>query len=160
MRSCGECTECCQGWLTDESLNLKPGSPCVNCTSEGCGIYETRPEKPCRTFKCGWLTHAEDFPDHMRPDKCGAIILLDRDWYSWKVVRAVPTGEVVPADTHQYLLDYAKARQLPFSFIERTIIDGQYRERGEKAMGPPKFTAELKYRNEHDPVASDIFYTL
>ena len=158
MRSCGECTECCQGWLKDDNLNLKPGSPCVHCTQSGCGIYDTRPENPCRTFRCGWLTHENDFPDDMRPDRCGAIILLDRDYYSWKMVRAIPTGERIPEETYNFLLEHAKSKQLPFSFLERELVDGEEVLASDKALGPPAFTQEVKHRMQTEPSQADVFW--
>ena len=68
MRECGECTACCEGWLPDESLDMYAGKACAHCRSEGCAIYETRPEEPCRTFKCAWLQDEE-----RSLKKCGQI---------------------------------------------------------------------------------------
>ena len=52
-RSCGNCTVCCEGWLVinTEEIKAYPGLACpdVKC-GKGCGIYETRPNYPCRTF--------------------------------------------------------------------------------------------------------------
>ena len=89
-RECGSCNVCCHGWL-EEKVNakefyheLKFGSPCPAVRSFGCGIYEARPEHPCRTFKCGCLVEGSPFPDEYRPDKVGVIIVQ----LSWRNKRA------------------------------------------------------------------------
>lgn len=76
MKSCGSCTECCQGWVTGSAndVHFYPGVPCAFLECTGCGIYEKRPIDPCRTFKCEWLAN-KDFPAWMRPDKIKAIIM-------------------------------------------------------------------------------------
>jgi len=98
VRECGECTACCEGWLPDESLDMYAGKACAHCQSEGCAIYETRPEEPCRTFKCAWLQDEVAFPAEMRPDQCGAIVLSARYWKEWNVMRAMPVGPIIPEE--------------------------------------------------------------
>jgi len=153
-RSCGGCTACCEGWLSDESLSMKPGSPCANCTDQGCGIYETRPTNPCRIFTCAWLQDPEEFPEELRPDKSGAICSVDRDWYQWKVLRAFPVGASIPQHTFDWLLAYAKGKRLPFLFLEHTLENGEYVSVAENALGPPAFAAEVKSR----PSMGDTFW--
>ena len=156
VRSCGGCTACCEGWLTDKNLNLKPGSPCPNITAQGCGIYETRPEKPCRTFTCAWLQRPDEFPEHLRPDQSGAICMVDRDWQDWKVVRAIPTGPSVPGETYDWLLEYAKSKQIPFIFLEREFEDGRFSVSHLKALGPTAFAEDVKKA----PNLNDTFWGL
>lgn len=56
-RTCGSCRKCCDGTLSGEVFGHKfyPGKPChfVSIT-EGCIIYEKRPEDPCKNFECWW----------------------------------------------------------------------------------------------------------
>ena len=52
MRTCGDCTLCCQV-LDIPELTKPAGRLCVHANA-GCNIYPDRPE-PCRTFTCGWL---------------------------------------------------------------------------------------------------------
>lgn len=74
-RTCGECTSCCEGWL---SANIKghemyPGCPCFFLASGKCSDYEDRP-KTCVSYDCAWKSNSEVFPEWMRPDLSGVII--------------------------------------------------------------------------------------
>jgi len=68
-RTCGGCTACCEGWLSGEAYGHKffSGMPCYYKGNSGCSIYEDRPEHPCVSYKCAWLSHPEIFPEWMRP---------------------------------------------------------------------------------------------
>ncbi len=79
MRECGGCSECCKGWLRGEAHGhpFWPGRQCKFCTGSGCEIYETRPDNPCKSFRCAWLAD-EQIPAWMRPDKCGAIVTYQK----------------------------------------------------------------------------------
>lgn len=89
-RSCGACNVCCYGWLKETvkaptfTHELTFGSPCPAVQPSGCSIYESRPNHPCRTFKCGWLVDGSPFPEEYRPDKIGVIVVL----INWKGKRA------------------------------------------------------------------------
>lgn len=145
MRECGECTACCEGWVADESLDMRAGKPCAHCTSGGCAIYETRPEDPCRTFKCAWLEDEEAFPEEMRPDKSGAILIAARHFKEWDVMRASPVGAVIPDATLEWLRLHTKAEELPLVFYEREFIDGVYTGGGrQRAFGSPEFAAVIR----------------
>ena len=76
MRTCDGCTKCCDGWLWGEAHGHKfyKGRPCHFIGPKGCTIYDSRPESPCRTFRCEWLIN-EDIPAWMKPDKINAIIV-------------------------------------------------------------------------------------
>lgn len=74
-RACGECTGCCEGWL---SANIKghemfPGRPCFFLADGKCTDYEGRPGT-CKTYNCAWKTEPSVFPEWMRPDRSGVII--------------------------------------------------------------------------------------
>ena len=80
QRNCGECTKCCEGWLT-ANINgeeMFPGKPCkfVNLNS-GCSIYKKRPEEPCKTFECMWKgTNDSIMPNHFKPSISNVIITI------------------------------------------------------------------------------------
>ena len=82
MRECGECTMCCRGWIPADINGQILGiteSGLVGCShvcETGCSIYKDRPKNPCETYRCAWLQDEENFPDWLRPDKCGAILSL------------------------------------------------------------------------------------
>lgn len=78
-RACGSCTACCDGWAKGvvNGIPMHPGRPCAfraTGAQGGCGIYETRPQQPCRDFVCGWLEAGSPFPDDWRPDTLGMLI--------------------------------------------------------------------------------------
>lgn len=152
-RSCGGCAACCEGWLHDESMKLLVGSACPHIVPEGCGIYQERPEIPCRSFRCAWLDGVELFPDDLRPDRSGAIVIMDRDWFDWRVLRAFPVGGSVPDATLQRLVAFARPQQMPVIFYEHRFVDGRFAGTSEKALGPPKFAAEVRQR----PSEGDTF---
>jgi hypothetical protein len=76
-RACGECTACCDGWVVGviEGHEMKPGTPCHFRGDHCCGIYERRPQHPCREFICGWLQPGNPFPESFRPDRLGVLVI-------------------------------------------------------------------------------------
>jgi hypothetical protein len=76
-KSCGDCTACCSGALSGEAHghHFYKGRPCFFITKKGCSIYENRPENPCVSFKCGFLSEPF-FPEWMRPDLCGILATM------------------------------------------------------------------------------------
>jgi len=79
MRHCGQCTKCCEGWLsaTVYAHQMYPGVPCAYLTNT-CTIYKNRPENPCKAFVCEWLAD-ESIPAYMQPNLSGAIIIKHDD---------------------------------------------------------------------------------
>jgi len=76
-RECGECTACCEGWLTGEIRGHKmmPGKNCHFLGCNRCTIYEERPQDPCRNFECGWLQNKNNIvPEWMKPSKSKVMI--------------------------------------------------------------------------------------
>jgi hypothetical protein len=91
-RSCDGCAKCCEGWLPGEvkGHTFYKGRPCF-FLNKTCSIYSTRPENPCRMYKCSWL--AEDiFPHWMKPNLVNVII-------SKKLVKNILYYEIVEAGT-------------------------------------------------------------
>jgi hypothetical protein len=144
-RACGTCTACCEGWLTSDELDMRPGRPCRHCTGQGCAIYENRPEDPCIRFQCAWLQEGSPLPEAMRPDRSGVIVLSDRTWQDWKVIYAIPAGERVPADSLEWLRNYARDAAIPLIFHERLVVDGEFTGVRKLAFGSQKFAEAVKY---------------
>jgi hypothetical protein len=73
-KSCGDCSACCSGALSGQAHGhfFFKGRPCFFLKESGCSIYEDRPENPCVSYKCGYLSEPF-FPEWMRPDQCGFI---------------------------------------------------------------------------------------
>jgi hypothetical protein len=145
QRICGSCTACCEGWLKADELDMRPGRACRHCTEQGCAIYPDRPEEPCVRFKCGWLQDPGRFPDELRPDRSGVIVLLGRKWRDWDVIFAIPAGASVPAESLEWLRLYAQQAGLPLVFHERVVTDGDFSGVKRRAFGSQRFAAAVKY---------------
>ena len=105
-RSCDSCAKCCEGWLHGEAYGhaFYKGRPCF-FLNKTCTIYDTRPENPCRTFKCSWL--AEDtFPHWMKPDLANIIITkrMKEDIVYYEVIEA---GSTIDSKTLNWLIQWA-----------------------------------------------------
>ena len=125
-------------------MKLRPGHACVHCTAQGCGIYETRPDDPCRKFICAWLGEGDRIPEHMRPDKCGAIIMLDRVWNGFNIIKAMPTGSAIPDDTMEWLKAYARQHNIPLLFQINEEKDGRFYQFKNMGYGPPPFLKRVE----------------
>lgn len=152
-RQCFPCTACCEGWLTSTKIEMSPGSPCQHCTSQGCAIYESRPKEPCQTFKCAWLRVDSELPDELRPDLCGAIVVLDQEWRGWKVMRVSPTGEVIPESTLDWIKDFAVRKSIPLMFESHELEDGKFGKTKILGYGPPEFVHAV----QNAITSSDVF---
>jgi len=143
VRHCGECTACCEGWLSSEVVGMKPGVPCQHRTDSGCAIYENRPDNPCKQFRCAWLD-TDELDESMRPDKSGAIARYRR-WKSWETLAVIPTGQKVPDDTLMRLLEYANATGSPLVWSERPEDFVNNDELSRQALGPEEFMIQTKW---------------
>lgn len=145
MRECGDCTACCDGWLPDADLDMYPGKACKHRVSGGCSIYTERPENPCRIFRCAWLDEETDFPEEMRPDLCGAIVLKARYWREWNVMRAAPIGSQIPDETLEWLRLHTQRLDVPLIFYERQEAgEGYTGSLRQRAYGSHEFAVAIK----------------
>ncbi len=144
-RSCLPCTACCDGWVSAEieGVRVSAGHPCPHSTASGCGIYARRPQIPCRQFVCSWLVPDSPLPDWMRPDQCGAIVLLSMPWQGETVISAIPVGEAIPPRTLDWLQQYAQAHHRPLIFYRREKEDGQFSTLKRFGFGPPAFQQKV-----------------
>ena len=126
-RSCGACTVCCEGWLVINTDQIKayPGCGCPDVIpGTGCGMYETRPNHPCRTFFCSW-TEDNDMPDWMKPNSSKAIVMRQTlDWNGRKLDLAVPVGAAIPEKTLKWLTNYARTNKRPLVYAEHYEENG------------------------------------
>lgn len=107
-RECGNCTKCCEGYLSGEALGYKfyQGRPCHFVSmGKGCTIYAKRPKDPCISYKCGWLTE-ETFPEWLKPDLINAIIDF-RELNGHRYINLVEAGQVVSSKVLTWLFLYA-----------------------------------------------------
>lgn len=77
-RTCDGCTACCEGWASGVAHGhmFYPGRKCHYVSDWGCTIYEDRPEQPCKTFKCLWLTDSR-IPMWLKPNKTFALLVQE-----------------------------------------------------------------------------------
>ena len=144
VRSCGGCTACCEGWLASAVMAMEPGKPCRHKRAEGCAIYDTRPEKPCRTFSCAWLLDDLSYPEAMRPDKSKVILSDVGEWEGWRVISAAPVGDHIPEQTLAVLRDLCLSRQFALLYCTLERLGEQFTGRGHAhAYGPPEFMKAL-----------------
>lgn len=116
-RNCQPCTACCEGWLDVQTPVAQAclGKPCTHCKSQGCAIYEDRPQDPCQSFHCAWRQEDSLLPHAMRPDLSGVIVMTDKlQWQGEDVIVAVAVGSRIPARTFHWLYSLAQltARKL------------------------------------------------
>lgn len=138
-RECGPCNMCCQGWLKGHvkakefQHELKLASPCPASTPRGCGIYETRPDHPCRSFKCGWLVEGSPFPEEYRPDKTG-VVIVQLSWRSKRAWVLATAGKVPDEAMREYM------RQYTIRSGEPHMIKDQHKL---LCFGKPEFQADM-----------------
>lgn len=123
---------------------MYPGKPCHYCTSDGCGIYESRPQNPCIDFQCAWLKEEDKIPENLKPIECGAIVMLDRDWNGRKVIRAVPAGAAIPHETFEQLKKLVLDLKMPLLFGERMVENNKFIGHRSLGYGPPSFIEAVK----------------
>lgn len=74
MRNCGDCTKCCEKYLSRNIFGkFEENTDCTYVKiNEGCTIYEKRPVE-CVNFKCGWIVE-DEMPDKFKPNKSNVMI--------------------------------------------------------------------------------------
>jgi hypothetical protein len=78
-------------------------------------------------------------PDWMRPDQCGAIVLLNQPWNDIRVVFAVPVGETIPDRTLDWLKAYAVKYKRPWLYHQRLRKGAAFTGLKRFGFGPPEF---------------------
>ncbi len=114
-RECGDCTKCCEGYLSTEVLGnkLHRSKPCPYVSiGKGCSIYAERPEDPCAKFKCSWLVDSE-LPEWLKPNQINAIIKGD-SINNIPFLVVLEAGEILQAKVLSWLVQYAIGKQLNF----------------------------------------------
>ena len=106
-RSCNGCTACCEGWLSCNIYGneVKEGKPCIYLKNESCSIYSSRPENPCRRFKCTWLDRPDIVPESFWP-KSSNVIFVERK---------------TPGGYHYLALHCMNNQQLPVEILDWTV---------------------------------------
>lgn len=125
-RSCGECTKCCEGWVVGEVYGYKfsPGQPC-HYLEKNCSIYPDRPNDPCRSFNCVWITD-HTFPAWLKPSLSNIIILTRLDKNNEKIYYFKETGVTMRADVLNWIFLWAanNSKNIVYTVNDGTFIYG------------------------------------
>lgn len=134
---------------------VSAGHPCPHGSARGCDVYEQRPDDPCRKFICSWRVEQSPLPDWMRPDQCGAIVLLSFAWQGETVISAIPAGQAIPEKTLEWLKAYAVENNRPMLIHERTMDeDGNFSGLRRFGFGPPAFREKVANMLDKERAAS------
>ena len=131
-------------------MQMHPGKPCRHLQGGCCSIYPDRPDNPCRNFDCGWKMPNSPMPDDMRPDQCGAIVVLGQDLGRWRVIRAVAVGWTIPPPTLQRLKRFALSAKMCLIYHEFEHENGVLSQTHRIGFGPPDFVAAFREAMEQE----------
>ncbi len=112
-RSCGDCTACCEGWLSAEinGHEMYPGKPCHFVEQgKGCTIYKDRPKEPCKNFACMWKVD-KNIPEHFKPSISGTI-LAKQEIDGIPYLAAVPAGKEINPELLSWLVTFGTANKI------------------------------------------------
>ena len=115
-RQCGECTACCQGYVTGSAHGHEffRGKPCF-FLGDNCTIYADRPVNPCQNFQCTWLKD-NTLPVWMRPDRSGVLVVHENkkgiEYYN-----AIETDKPMAANVLNWLIQFAIINQCNLQYM-------------------------------------------
>lgn len=100
LRSCGECTACCDGHIIGNAYghDFGLGKKCFYLVQQKCTIYETRPEV-CRKYQCAWTQGL--LPEEHRPDKTGLMVSVENDQTGKQYLKGIEIQPIVPYSIHK-----------------------------------------------------------
>lgn len=142
QRACDGCTKCCEGWLagTIHGKNMFPGRPCHFMGKAGCTIYADRPENPCKTFECEWLTNPE-LPEWAKPAQCNAIIHRK----TWRDAQGVLRWYYNIVEAGEPLRSSVLSLMIQHCLINRSDLRYEI-EGGSNWIGSPEFVEHMTSR--------------
>ena len=153
MRTCGECTLCCE-LLPVKELGKGAGTRCSHQSFKGCRIYASRP-RSCRLWSCGWLTGG-DCADLRRPDRSHYVVDPMPDFIT---IEDGDTGEQTKLPVIQIWCDpkYPNAHRDP---ALRKLLEEhshpalvRYSERNAIVLIPPVFNKDGGWREVESGMA-------
>lgn len=140
-RECGDCTMCCQGWLSGQvyEYTMSKNNPChfLDQCGDRCTIYKDRPEM-CQNYKCEWLQQPVCFPLWMRPDKVNVIITWREGEYQGQKIgywSARECGKTMEAHVLNWIIQTARQHNVNVCY---EINDVRY------MFGDPVFEEYMK----------------
>jgi hypothetical protein len=141
-RACGDCTKCCEGFLTSTIYGhmMYPGKPCHFKTEGKCGIYNNRPYDPCVTFACAWLADMQyEIPEWMKPTLSNVILTMG-EWGEDKQPYLIVTecGKKLDSAVLWWVFNYSQSKNISLAFQ----LDG-----GWNFYGPKEFIDAISNKN-------------
>ena len=145
QRSCGECTKCCEGWLSGvvHGHQMSRGCRCHYLESS-CKIYEDRPVEPCRNYNCVWLMD-EEFPGWMKPNISGVIISKRKNVFptssgmkSIEYCESIETSEKISSDVLNWIVQWSAKNKKNIAYE----VNG-----GINFLGDEEFLSAMKIHN-------------
>lgn len=144
-RECGDCTKCCEGFLTATVRGFKMGElidgnvhtpkPCPFVAKDkGCKQYLLRPKDPCKTFKCEWKAN-EHIPEHLKPNMSKTIPVMQNTPGGIRHLALIEAGETLHSEVLSWYITYVMEHRI--NFVWR--VDGFLRW-----MGHPDFLREME----------------
>ena len=121
-RSCGSCTKCCEGYLLGEALGhaFYPGKPChFIAIGKGCTVYDERPQEPCVSYRCLWISN-DELPEWMKPNKIN-VIIDKRTLDGIEYLKVTEAGNALSTKVLSWLVQYALKTNLNLSWE----VDGE-----------------------------------
>jgi hypothetical protein len=130
-RKCESCTKCCEGHFIGEALghSFSIGKPChFVAIGKGCTVYAKRPQDPCASYKCSWLTNL-DIPEWLKPEISNVIIdQREIDGHSYMMLKEA--GATMSSKALNWFIQYVLNNQLNAIWQ----VEG-----GDNWMGSPEF---------------------
>lgn len=107
-RECGDCTRCCEGWLSIEiyGKRMYPGKSC-HFLGKNCTIYKNRPEEPCKNYNCEWINNP-DFPEWLKPNLSNVIVTKrEIEEESLIYYEIIETGKLIESPVLNWFIHWA-----------------------------------------------------
>jgi hypothetical protein len=134
-RQCGDCTVCCEGWLTGSAHGkpFYPGRPCHFIGAQSCSIYNDRPEM-CVKFTCLWLEQPDVFPEWLKPNHSKVLAYKQKTPNGHLYYRIHECGQKIDSKILNYLVQWSLNSSVNIS----VQVHG-----GWSNYGKPEFLAEV-----------------
>ena len=107
-RSCDGCTKCCEGYLEANihGHEVTLGKPCFFVEiGKGCTDYENRPDVPCKSFQCEWLTNPR-IPEQLKPSN-SHVIMTTKKVDNIEYFNLIEAGSKLDSEILTWALEHA-----------------------------------------------------
>lgn len=114
MKSCDNCTKCCEGYLSGQvrGIPFYNGKPCHFVElNKSCKIYENRPKDPCKGYNCQWLIN-KDIPEWMKPSEIDTLVTLRISKNKIPYIEIIEAGSPLREDVVEWFVDYCEKKNI------------------------------------------------